>query len=53
MKYLQACGVPDAESPKGDWIFRQYRIEPGGTVSKPYTGRLKLPDWYLKQLSDS
>jgi len=53
MKYLREIGIRDAESPEGNWVFRQYQIQPGGTVSKPFTGRLELPDWYLSQLSDT
>jgi len=53
MKYLREIGIPDAKSPDGDYIFRQYRIQPGGTVSKPVTGKLALPEWYLSQLSDT
>jgi hypothetical protein len=53
MRYLQDCGIRDAASPEGNYIFRQYRIEPGGTVSEPFTGTLNLPDSYLAQLSES
>lgn len=53
MKYLREIGIRDAESPKGNYVFRQYRIEPGGTVSKPFTGRLSLPGWYMSQLADT
>lgn len=51
MRYLQDIGVPEAESPNGNYVFRQYRIEPGGTVSSPVTGRLVLPGSYLSQLA--
>jgi hypothetical protein len=53
MKYLREAGIRDAQSPEGNYIFRQYQIEPGGTVSKPFTGKLELPDWYLSQLSET
>jgi hypothetical protein len=53
MRYLQAIGVPEATSPNGNYVFRQYRIQPGGVVSQPYTGTLELPDWYLAQLSET
>lgn len=53
MAYLQDIGIRDAESPEGNYIFRQYAIEPGGTVSKPVTGKLALPESYLRQLSNT
>jgi hypothetical protein len=52
MRYLrESVGILDAESPKGNYVFRQWTREPGGTVSRPTTGRLILPDHYLAQLS--
>lgn len=51
MKYLQAIGIKDAESPDGNYVFKQYTVEPGGTVSNAVTGTLELPDSYLAQLS--
>jgi hypothetical protein len=51
MKYLWEMGVKDQESPDGDFIFRQYTIKPGGSVSEPVTARFKYPESYLKQLS--
>lgn len=51
MRYLREIGIKDAESPEGNYIFRQYRVQPGGTVSDPFTGTLILPDSYLAQLS--
>lgn len=51
MKYLNQNGIPDAESPSGNYIYRQWTKEPGGTVSSPFTGTLELPDSYLKQLA--
>jgi hypothetical protein len=53
MKYLQESGIPDAKSPEGNYTFRQWTIEPGGTVSKPFTGRVSYPDSYLNQLSNT
>lgn len=51
MRYLQDVGIPEAESPAGNYVFRQYRIQPGGTVSEPITGKLELPESYLSQLA--
>jgi hypothetical protein len=51
MKYLQDIGIRDAESPEGNYVFRQYRVQPGGVVSDPITGSLELPESYLAQLS--
>jgi hypothetical protein len=54
MQYLWAMGIPQGkEPPVGNYIFDQYVTQPGGTVSEPFTGRLSLPDSYLKQLSDT
>lgn len=51
MKYLNQNGIPDATSPKGNYIYRQWVKEPGGTVSAPFTGTLDLPESYLNQLA--
>jgi hypothetical protein len=51
MKYLNQNGIPDAESPSGNYIYRQWTKEPGGTVSAPFTGTLELPESYLNQLA--
>jgi hypothetical protein len=52
MKYLYEMGVPEDEAnPEGNYIFKQYQIEPGGAVSAPVIARLGLPDDYLSQLS--
>jgi hypothetical protein len=51
MKYLQSIGIPDAKSPEGNYNFRQYHVQPGGTVSEAITGHLVLPEWYLAQLA--
>lgn len=52
MRWLQhAVGIDDAESPKGRFIFRQWVVEPGGTLSEPRTVRARYPESYLSQLS--
>lgn len=51
MKYLQQNGIMDAASPSGEFIFRQWTKQHGGTVGEPLTGRLILPEEYLDQLS--
>jgi len=52
MKHLHtSMGIRDAVSPEGNYIFRQWLREPGGTISEPVTGKLELPESYLKQLS--
>jgi hypothetical protein len=52
MKYLQSSmGIKDAESPEGNYVFRQWTRQPGGTVSEPVTGSLILPESYTRQLS--
>lgn len=54
MQYLWAMGIPEGKKPPiGNYIFDQYVTQPGGTVSDPFTGRLTLPESYLKQLSDT
>jgi hypothetical protein len=51
MKYLASNGIQDVKSPSGDFIFRQWTKQKGGTMGNPLTGRLNLPDSYLEQLS--
>lgn len=52
MKHLQSTvGIRDAESPEGDFVFRQWVKKPGGTLSEPFTGRATYPQSYLDQLS--
>ena len=52
LKHLRdSVGIKDAESPKGDFVFRQWVVRPGGELSEPFTGRVKYPDSYLAQLS--
>lgn len=52
MKYLWEMGVPESENPPdGDYIFKQYRVAPGGKVDPPIRARITLPDSYLKQLA--
>lgn len=53
MKHLRRAGIKDPESPSGNYVFRQWVKEPGGTISKPVTARLKLPDSYLSQLAET
>jgi hypothetical protein len=54
MKHLrQQVGIKDAASPTGDYIFRQWTIQPGGEVSLPFQGKLTLPEQYLNQLSET
>lgn len=53
MKSLRRAGIHEPESPKGNYVFRQWKKEPGGTVSLPVTATLKLPESYLKQLSET
>lgn len=50
-KYLSANGIPDAEPPKGNYIFHQWLKQPGGQVSKPTRHVLELPESYLSQLA--
>jgi hypothetical protein len=49
----RSVGIRDAESPQGDWIFRQWVVTPGGKLSEPFTGRATYPDSYLAQLSST
>jgi hypothetical protein len=52
MKYLYDMGVnPELGPPPGNYVFHQFTVEPGGTVSAPLTATMKYPDSYLKQLS--
>lgn len=51
MRYLRQYGIRDLESPEGNYVFRRYEIEPGGSVSEPFTGRCTYPDNYLAQLA--
>jgi hypothetical protein len=54
MSYLrESIGIKDAESPEGDYVFRQWTRKPGGAVSEPVTGTLALPESYLSQLSST
>lgn len=54
MRYLWEMGIPESEfPPDGNYIFKQYSIQPGGVVSDPIMGRLSLPESYLKQLSST
>jgi hypothetical protein len=47
----RSVGIKDAESPHGDFVFRQWRVKPGGELSEPFTGRVNYPQSYLDQLS--
>lgn len=49
----RSMGIRDAESPAGDFIFRQWRKVNGGILSDPFTGRVSYPASYLAQLSSS
>jgi hypothetical protein len=52
MRHLQTnVGITDASSPHGNYVFRQWVREPGGTLSEPFTGRATYPQSYLDQLS--
>lgn len=51
MKYLNAHGIPGKTSPKGNYVFRRYEIQPGGVASEPFVGRCNYSDAYLKQLA--
>lgn len=54
MKYLrEEFGILDATSPRGEFVFKQWTIQPGGTTSAPFTGTLNLPQSYLNQLSET
>lgn len=47
----RSVGIKDAESPSGDFVFRQWVVRPGGELSEPFTGRVTYPQSYLDQLS--
>lgn len=47
----RSVGIKDAESPEGDYVFRQWVVRPGGKLSEPFTGRVTYPQSYLDQLS--
>lgn len=51
MKYLWQYGIKDELSPEGNYVFRRYEVEPGGTVSEPFTGICEYPRSYLRQLA--
>lgn len=51
MRYLNEHGIPGKQSPKGDYVFRRYEIQPGGVAGEPFTGRCKYSDAYLNQLA--
>lgn len=53
MKKLNEVGIPDALSPSGDYVFKQWKVAPGGTISEPVTARLELPQSYLNQLAET
>jgi hypothetical protein len=51
MRILNEHGIPGKESPRGDYVFQRYEIQPGGTASKPFTGKCVYPQSYLDQLA--
>jgi hypothetical protein len=52
MRYLFEMGIPETEtSPKGNYVFQQYSVAPGGVVTGPAVARFVYPEAYLKQLS--
>lgn len=57
VKYLWQMGIPkDITPPKeaeGDYAFKVIRIRPGGRVVFQGSYRLKMPDWYMAQLSET
>ncbi len=53
MKKLNEVGIPDDLSPEGNYVFKQWMVEPGGTISDPITAKLDLPQEYLNQLSQT
>lgn len=53
MMYLRDIGIKDAESPQGNFVFKQWTKERGGAMSQPVTGRFTYPQWYLDQLSET
>ncbi len=53
MRYLRDFGIQDKLSPKGDYIFQQWTVQPGGTISAPFVGKCVYPQSYLDQLAVS
>jgi hypothetical protein len=53
MKRLHEVGIPDELSPRGEYIFKQWTIQPGGTTSPPIEATLELPQSYLNQLAET
>jgi hypothetical protein len=51
MRYVQEYGVPDQESPKDDYVFYHYEIQPGGRFSGRREYKVEYPDSYLAQLA--
>lgn len=51
ISYLAANGIRDATAPQGDFVFRQWVKQMGGSFSEPFTGRLEMPEEYLRELS--
>lgn len=52
MKYLYDMGIPESEiAPAGNYIFKQYNVEPGGMISEPMHVKMSYPESYLKQLA--
>lgn len=49
----RSVGIKDAESPRGNFVFRQWVVQPGGELSEPFTGRVTYPQSYLDQLSST
>lgn len=50
IKYLYGMGIRE-DPPEGDYVFKQFVIRPGGTVSPSVMARFEYPESYLKQLS--
>lgn len=50
MRYLNANGIPDGVSPRGNFAFRQWKKERGGTMALNTFGVLEYPESYLEQL---
>jgi hypothetical protein len=54
MHYLYEMGIPESEtSPKGDYVFQQYRVAPGGIIDGPVVARFNYPKSYLNELSST
>ena len=53
LKYLSELGISEENSPAGNFVFRQYKKEPGGVISSPVVGRCTYPESYLRQLAVS